>query len=142
MALYDRTLAEQPLARAGRGLGPQRLRPGPRAHPLRPAGPAIRRQDLIGNRIKRILTENPALVRANRVGIGGRDLPHRTLPRSEYRERRLRSDRAARRRPAPPRADLRPRHGSIFTVLSVPVYVHGERWGASVIGWDPDSVAT
>jgi len=32
--------------------------------------------------------------------------------------------------------------GSIFTVLSVPVYVHGERWGASVIGWDPDTVAT
>jgi hypothetical protein len=25
-------------------------------------------------------------------------------------------------------------------VLSVPVYVHGERWGAAVIGWDPDAV--
>ena len=32
--------------------------------------------------------------------------------------------------------------GAIFTVLSVPVYVHGERWGAAVIGWDPDKVAT
>ena len=32
--------------------------------------------------------------------------------------------------------------GAIFTVLSVPVYVHGERWGAAVIGWDPDTVAT
>ena len=29
--------------------------------------------------------------------------------------------------------------GAIFTVLSVPVYVHGERWGAAVIGWDPDT---
>ena len=99
-------------------------------------------QDLIGNRIKRILTENPALVRANRVGIGGRDLPHRTLTRSEYRT------------PAatwlePPGGEQRRLvqtyardTGAIFTVLSVPVYVHGERWGASVIGWDPDTVAT
>ena len=30
--------------------------------------------------------------------------------------------------------------GAIFTVLSVPVYVHGERWGAAVIGWDPDTI--
>jgi hypothetical protein len=27
-------------------------------------------------------------------------------------------------------------------VLSVPVYVHGERWGAAVIGWDPDTITT
>ena len=31
--------------------------------------------------------------------------------------------------------------GAIFTVLSVPVYVLGERWGTSIIGWDPDAVA-
>ena len=31
--------------------------------------------------------------------------------------------------------------GAIFTVLSVPVYVLGERWGTSIVGWDPDAVA-
>jgi hypothetical protein len=30
---------------------------------------------------------------------------------------------------------------AIFTVLSVPVYVLGHRWGTSIIGWDPDAVA-
>ena len=99
-------------------------------------------KDLIGNRIKRILTDNPALVRANRVGIGGRDLPARTLTRSEYRN-------AGCDLIEPPGGDQRRLvqtyardTGAIFTVLSVPVYVHGERWGASVIGWDPDAVAT
>jgi hypothetical protein len=80
-------------------------------------------------------------VRANRVRIGGRELPHRTLTRSEYRtagcdltepaggeQRRLVQTYAR---------DT----GAIFTVLSVPVYVHGERWGAAVIGWDPDKSA-
>jgi methyl-accepting chemotaxis protein len=99
-------------------------------------------KDLIGNRVKRILTDNPALVRANRVGIGGRELPHRTLTRAEFRnagcdlaepaggeQRRLVQTYAR---------DT----GAIFTVLSVPVYVHGERWGAAVIGWDPDAIGT
>ena len=99
-------------------------------------------KDLIGNRIKRILTDNPALVRANRVGIGGRDLPHRTLTRSEFRT-------AGCDLIEPPGGEQRRLvqtyardTGAIFTVLSVPVYVHGERWGASVIGWDPDTVGT
>jgi methyl-accepting chemotaxis protein len=141
MALYDRTLAEQ------RWLG---LATG---SDLNVYGPAHARalsadwtgdpaQDLGGNRVKRLLTDNPALVRANRVGIGGRELPHRPLTRSEFvtagcdlieppggEQRRLVQTYAR---------DT----GAILTVLSVPVYVHGERWGAACIGWDPDKVGT
>jgi methyl-accepting chemotaxis protein len=32
--------------------------------------------------------------------------------------------------------------GAILTVLSVPLYIRGERWGAAVISWDPDDVAS
>jgi methyl-accepting chemotaxis protein len=98
-------------------------------------------KDLLGNRVKRILTDNPALVRANRTGIGGAGLAHRPLSRSELRmagcdlsepeggdDRRLVQTYAR---------DT----GTILTVLSVPLYIRGERWGAAVIGWDPDTVA-
>ena len=82
-------------------------------------------------------------MRANRVGIGGRELPHRPLSRAGV-------SRAAGCDLTEPRGGEQRRlvqtyardTGAIFTVLSVPVYVHGERWGASVIGWDPDTVAT
>jgi methyl-accepting chemotaxis protein len=140
MDVYDRTLAEHPWLVLAAGSDLNVYAP---AHARALCGdwtgePA---KDLVGNRIKRILTDNPALVRANRVGIG-RDLPHRVLSRAEYRaagcdlvepaggeQRRLVQTYAR---------DT----GAIFTVLSVPVYVHGERWGAAVIGWDPDTIAT
>jgi methyl-accepting chemotaxis protein len=98
-------------------------------------------RDLLGNRVKRILTDNPALVRANRVGIGGRELAQRPLTRTELRM-------AGCDLVEPPGGDDRrlvqtyPRDtGTILTVLTVPLYIHGERWGAAVIGWDPDAVA-
>jgi methyl-accepting chemotaxis protein len=141
MAVYDRTLAENPwlLLAAGSDLN---VYAPTHARILCEDWTGDPAQDLIGNRIKRILTDNPALVRANRVGIGGRNLPHRTMTRSEFHaagcdltepaggeQRRLVQTYAR---------DT----GAIFTVLSVPVYVHGERWGASVIGWDPDAIGT
>jgi methyl-accepting chemotaxis protein len=98
-------------------------------------------KDLLGNRVKRILTDNPALVRANRLGIAGHELPQRTLTRSELRM-------AGCDLVEPPGGDDRRLvqtyardTGTILTVLAVPLYVHGERWGAAVIGWDPDAVA-
>jgi hypothetical protein len=98
-------------------------------------------KDLLGNRVKRILADNPALARANRLGLGGRELPTRPLTRTELRM-------AGCDLAEPPGGDDRRLvqtyardTGTILTVLSVPVYVHGERWGAAVIGWDPDAVA-
>ena len=141
MALYDRTLAENPWLALAAGSDLNVYAPA-HARSLCAHWTGDPAKDLIGNRIKRILTENPALVRANRVGIGGRELPARTLTRSEYRN-------AGCDLIEPPGGDRRRLvqtyardTGAIFTVLSVPVYVHGERWGASVIGWDPDTVAT
>jgi methyl-accepting chemotaxis protein len=141
MALYDRTLADNRWLVLAAGSDLNVYAPA-HARILCHGWTGDPVQDLMNNRIKRILTENAALVRANRVGIGGRDLPHRTLPRSEYRN-------AGCGLIEPPGGDRRRLvqtyardTGLIFTVLSVPVYVHGERWGASVIGWDPDSVAT
>ena len=140
MAVYDRTLAENPWLALAAGSDLNVYAPV-HARALCADWTGDPAQDLNGNRIKRILTDNPALVRANRIGIG-RELPHRVLTRAELRaagadlvepaggeQRRLVQTYAR---------DT----GAIFTVLSVPVYVHGERWGAAVIGWDPDTVAT
>ena len=81
-------------------------------------------------------------MRANRVGIGGRELPHWPLTRAEYRAAGCELTEPAggeqRRLVQTYARDT----GAILTVLSVPVYVHGERWGATFIGWDPDSVGT
>ena len=141
MNLYDRTLTEHSWLALAAGSDLNVYAPA-HARSLCAGWTGDPQQDLIGNRIKRILTDNAALVRANRVGIGGRNLPARTLTRSEYRN-------AGCDLLEPPGGDHRRLvqtyardTGAIFTVLSVPVYVHGERWGASVIGWDPDAVAT
>ncbi|MEN3281559.1 MAG: methyl-accepting chemotaxis protein [Solirubrobacteraceae bacterium] len=98
-------------------------------------------KDLVGNRVKRILIDNPALARSNRMGIGGRELPPRPLTRTEFRM-------AGCELVEPPGGDDRRLvqtyardTGVILTVLTVPIYVRGERWGAAVIGWEPDSVA-
>jgi methyl-accepting chemotaxis protein len=98
-------------------------------------------KDLVGNRVKRILIDNPALARANRMGLGGRELPPRPLTRTEFRM-------AGCDLVEPPGGDDRRLvqtyardTGIILTVLTVPIYVRGERWGAAVIGWEPDSVS-
>jgi methyl-accepting chemotaxis protein len=140
MAVYDRTLAENPWLTLAAGSDLNVYAPV-HARTLCADWTGDPSQDLLGNRIKRILTDNPALVRANRVGIG-RELPHRIVSRAEMR--------AAGADFVEPAGGERRRlvqtyardTGAIFTVLSVPVYVHGERWGAAVIGWDPDTVAT
>ena len=141
MALYDRTLEENPSLILATGSDLNVYAPA-HARALCADWTGEPAKDLIGNRIKRILTDNPALVRANRVGIGGRELPHRPLTRAEYRAAGCELTEPAggeqRRLVQTYARDT----GAILTVLSVPVYVHGERWGATCIGWDPDSVGT
>ena len=83
MAVYDRTLAENPWLVLAAGSDLNVYAPV-HARPLCADWTGDPAQDLLGNRIKRILTDNTALVRANRVGIG-RELPHRVLTRAEMR---------------------------------------------------------
>jgi methyl-accepting chemotaxis protein len=141
MALYDRTLAESPWLALATGSDLNVYAPA-HARPLCADWTGEPARDLIGNRIKRVMTDTPALVRANRVGIAGRELPHRPLTRSEFRT-------AGCDLAQPPDGEQRRLvqtyardTGAILTLLSVPVYVHGERWGAACIGWDPDAVGT
>jgi methyl-accepting chemotaxis protein len=98
--------------------------------------------DLLGNRVKRMWLESPPLVRAARFGLGGSPLPAgQAITSAELR--------AAGCELAEPAGGEQRRllqtyardTGAIFTVLSVPVYVLGQRWGTSIIGWDPDAVA-
>jgi hypothetical protein len=141
MSVFDRALAENPWLTLAAGSDLNVYAPA-HARVMCADWTGDRAKDLMGNRIKRILADNPALVRANRVGLGGRELPHRTLTRSEYRA-------AGCDLTEPPGGEQRRLvqtyardTGAILTVLSVPVYVHGERWGAAVVGWDPDAVGT
>jgi methyl-accepting chemotaxis protein len=140
MALYDRYLAAHPWLAMVVGsdlnvYGPVQARRFTADWTGDPA------KDLLGNRGKRILVEHPALARANRIGIGGRELPLRPLTRSELKM-------AGCDLGEPPGGDERRLvqtyardTGTILTLVTVPIYVHGERWGAAVIGWDPDAVA-
>jgi methyl-accepting chemotaxis protein len=140
MALYDRYLAAHPWLAMVVGsdlnvYGPVQAR---RFSADWTGDPA---KDLLGNRGKRILVEHPALARANRIGLGGRELPLRPLTRTELRM-------AGCDLGEPPGGDDRRLvqtyardTGNILTLVTVPIYVGGERWGAAVIGWDPDAVA-
>jgi methyl-accepting chemotaxis protein len=141
MALYDRTLAEHPWLTFALGSDLNVYSP---AHNRRfcAGWTGDRATDLLGNRVKRMWLDSPPLVRAARFGLDGGPLPGDqaiTLPQLRLagcdlaepaggEQRRLLQTYA---RDA----------GAIFTVLSVPVYVLGHRWGTSIIGWDPDSVA-
>lgn len=141
MALFDRTLAQHRWLGLATGSDLNVYGPA-HARPLCADWTGDPAKDLGANRVKRLLTDNPALVRANRVGIGGRELPYKPLARAEFRA-------AGCDLAQPPGGEQRRLvqtyardTGAILTLLSVPVYVHGERWGAACIGWDPDKVGT
>jgi methyl-accepting chemotaxis protein len=140
MAVYDRYLAEHPwLAMV---VGSDLNVYGPvQARRFSADWTGDRVKDLLSNRGKRILVEHPALARANRIGLGGHELPLKRLTRTEFRM-------AGCDLGEPPGGDDRRLvqtyardTGNILTLVTVPIYVGGERWGAAVIGWDPDAVA-
>jgi methyl-accepting chemotaxis protein len=96
-------------------------------------------KDLAGNRTKRFFLESGALTRASRMELGV-ELPGKMLTRAEIR--------AAGGRLAEPQLGNRPfllqtyarDTGAILTTLSVPLYVHGERYGCVCLGWDPEQL--
>lgn len=96
-------------------------------------------KDLAGNRVKRFFTDNRVLVRGARHGLG---------PEAEALPDQ--SSRGAFRRVADLGAEAGHRDdflvqtyardtGAIITVLTVPIYACGERYGASLLGWSSDT---
>ena len=94
-------------------------------------------KDLGGNRTKRFFLESGALTRASRMELGV-DLPGEALTRAQIT--------AAGARLREPAHDHRPfllqtyarDTGAVLTTLSVPLYVHGQRYGCVCLGWDPE----
>jgi len=94
--------------------------------------------DLAGNRTKRFFLDAPALVRASRMELGV-PLPTEILTRAQIQ--------AAGAQLAEPAAGARPPFllltyardtGAVLSTLSVPLYVHGQRFGCVCLGWDPE----
>ena len=94
-------------------------------------------KDLGGNRMKRFFLESGALTRASRMQLGV-DLPGEVLTRTQFT--------AAGARLREPAHEHRPfllqtyarDTGAVLTTLSVPLYVHGQRYGCVCLGWDPE----
>ena len=94
-------------------------------------------RDLEGNRTKRFFLGSRAMVRASRAGLGV-DLPDRALSRRE-----LELAGARLREPAGAGAEMLVQTyardtGTLLSVLSVPLHVHGERYGTALLIWDPE----
>ncbi len=94
-------------------------------------------KDLAGNRTKRFFLESGALTRASRMELGV-ELPGEALTRTQIT--------AAGARLREPAHDHRSfllqtyarDTGAVLTTLSVPLYVHGQRYGCVCLGWDPE----
>ncbi len=98
-----------------------------------------REQDLVGNRAKRFFLDSEALTRGTRMELGVQ-LPDRIMTRDELR--------AAGARLTEPPPGQRPfllqtyarDTGTVLSILSVPLYVKGQRYGSATLGWDPDKL--
>jgi methyl-accepting chemotaxis protein len=94
-------------------------------------------RDLEGNRTKRFFLASPAMLRASRAELGV-DLPAAVLSRSEFEAAGARlSEREEDRNSLLVQTYARDT-GALLSVLSVPLHVHGERYGTTLLIWDPE----
>jgi len=95
-------------------------------------------KDLAGNRVKRFFTDNQVLVRGARHGLGetAEGLPDR-VSRRDFQGVADLSEKPTSHEEFLVQTYARDT-GAIVTVLTVPVYVCGQRWGASLLGWTSD----
>ncbi len=89
--------------------------------------------DVGGNRVKRLFAD-PVLLRAARTGLGreAEAMPQPTS-RAAFTEAGVRLD-AGRDDDLLVQSYARDT-GEVMTIASRPIYVHGQRWGAAVVGW-------
>jgi methyl-accepting chemotaxis protein len=95
-------------------------------------------RDLAGNRVKRFFTDNRVLVRGARHGLGvaAEALPDRAS-RLEFQRVADLSEQASSRQEFLVQTYARDT-GAIITVLTVPLFVQGQRYGVSLLGWSSD----
>jgi len=96
-------------------------------------------RDLAGNRVKRFFTDNRVLVRGARHGLGeaAEALPDR-VDRAAFQRVADLSEKAASRQEFLVQTYARDT-GAIITVLTVPLFVRGQRYGVSLLGWSSDA---
>jgi methyl-accepting chemotaxis protein len=97
-------------------------------------------KDLVGNRIKRFFTDQRVLVRGARVGLGrrGADLPDRAS-RADFERAGCPLREGAGAADAFLVQTYARDTGAIVQVLTAPVFVKGQRWGAVLLGWNADA---
>jgi methyl-accepting chemotaxis protein len=96
-------------------------------------------KDLAGNRVKRFFTDNWVLVRGARHGLGkeAEGLPDRATRRDFEKVADL-GEQATNCEDFLVQIYARDT-GAIITVLAVPLYVFGQRYGISLLGWSSDT---
>ena len=96
-------------------------------------------QDLVGNRSKRFFLDSAALTRGARMGLGV-ELPTRVMTREEFRSAGARLTKP----PGDNKSFLLQTYardtGAVLSIMSVPLYVKGERFGSVTVGWDPEKL--
>jgi len=99
----------------------------------------IPERDLVGNRVKRFFWDQRVLVRGARVGLG--EAAER-LPNLATRADFLRAGCNLRETPQQRQQFLVQTYardtGEVMTVITVPLFVKGHRWGAALVGWKED----
>jgi len=96
-------------------------------------------QDLAGNRIKRFFDDSPVLLRGTRMVLGGavQGIAPRA-PRAAFRQAGCELAQT----PETERAFLVQTYardtGAVMSVLTVPLFVQGQRYGTSLLGWSED----
>jgi methyl-accepting chemotaxis protein len=95
-------------------------------------------KDLAGNRVKRFFTDNRVLVRGARHGLGeAANALHDRANRLEFQRVADLSEKAIDHQDFLVQTYARDT-GAIITVITVPMYVCGQRYGASLLGWSSD----
>ncbi len=96
----------------------------------------IPERDLVGNRVKRFFWDQRVLVRGARVGLGP---AAERLPNMATRADFLRAGCDLRESPEQRQEFLVQTYardtGEVMTVITVPLFVKGHRWGAALVGW-------
>lgn len=96
----------------------------------------IPERDLAGNRVKRFFSDQPVLVKAARIGLG-EAAEH--LPPRATRQQFVQAGCDLREPPGGDQRFIAQTYardtGEVMSLVAVPLYVHGQRWGAAAIGW-------